>query len=139
MSDIYAADLMSKLSTVPALSNSAGMQVGGTASDPSMTKIPLPAAWVLLGNDAPVDNETGSVPVMQVLLIEYVVLVYVPYVSEADIINTQIPLLRSARASIHGTSVVPNGNKWKYKGQRLVLVNPDRLAYEQRYAIRVAM
>lgn len=138
MSDIFGQDLYTKLATVSALANSAGFAVGGKQSDPALTKIPLPAAWVLLGNDKPMDDETGLVPATQVLLVEYLVLVYVPYTSQSDLIGTQFPLLRSARTSIHATTA-PNGYRWKYMGQKLVLVNPDRLCFEQRYAIRAPL
>ncbi len=138
MSDAFSTDLYTKLTSVTALANAASFTAGGNAADPALTKIPLPAAWVLLSNDKPMDNETGVVPLTQVVLVEYTVLIYVQYTTQADLINTQIPLLRSARSAIHGTEG-PNRNRWKYMGQKLVLVNPDRLAYEQQYAIRIGM
>jgi len=136
MSDAFALDLYTKLATVAALANSAGFGVGGRPADPALTKIPLPAAWVLLGGDDPTDTEGGMVPAMQVLLVEYFVMLYVPYVSQDDLINVQFPLLRAARTAIHATDA-PNGGRWLYQGQRLAGTNPDRLCYRQRYAIRV--
>ena len=138
MSDIFGQDLFSKLITVPAIANFASFTAGGGASDPAMTKIPLPAAWVLLAGDMPVDKESGAVPITQILQIEYVVMVLLPYTSQSDILNTQIPLLRAIRKSIHGT-LAPNGFLWKYTGQKLAKLNPDRMGYEQRFVVRVGM
>ncbi len=139
MSDVFATDIYTKLATVSVLAASAGFALGGKAPDPAMTKIPLPAAWVLLGSDEATEPETvGLVARNQVLRVEYVVMIYVPYLSQTDLINTQFPLLRAARAAIHSTTA-PNGNRWSYKKQKLALVNVDRLAYEQRYVVRVGV
>lgn len=132
--DAFASDLMTKLGAVTGLS--IGMALGGRDPDPSMTKIPLPAAWVLLAEDKPNDPETALVPTSQMLLVDYVVMAYVPYISQSDLINTEFPLLRAIRTAIHSTNS-PNGNRWKYLGQRLVLANTDRLGYEQRYRVLV--
>lgn len=136
MSDIYAQDLLAKIGGIPALP--AGFAIGGRVIDPAMTQIPLPAAWILLGDDKPVDLEMGLVPLMQVTMISYIVMVYVPYTNQADLVNVQLPLLRTIRTAIHGTPS-PTVDRWKYEGQRLVLVNTDRLAYEQKYCIRAAL
>jgi hypothetical protein len=134
MSDLFATDIYTKLATVPALATAVGFAIGGRTSDPALTKIPLPAAWVLLMSDRATDPDTGTVMQTQVLLVEYAVLLYVPYNSQADLIATQFPLLRAARTAIHATTA-PNKYRWKYIGQKLTVVNPDRMCYEQRYAI----
>ncbi len=136
MSDVFASDLLTKLLAVPTMSG--GMAVGGKPPDPAMTKIPLPAAWVLLGEDKADDVETALVPQFQSLLITYIVMIYVPYLSQADLINTQLPLLRAARSAIHATQA-PNSVRWKYASQKLALVNVDRMAYEQRYLVRASI
>ncbi|OYV99040.1 MAG: hypothetical protein B7Z62_02055 [Deltaproteobacteria bacterium 37-65-8] len=138
MSDTFATDLVTKLETVTALATSSGMAVGGKAPDPALTKIPLPAAWVILGEDKADDIETGMIPTTQSVVITYIVMIYVPYLSQTDLINTQIPLMRAARSAIHATKA-PNGNRWKYNGQKLALINVDRMAYEQRYTVRASM
>ena len=138
MSDTFATDLYTKLATITAIANSAGFAVGGKQSDPALTKVPLPAAWVLLGNDKAVNVDGGMVQKTQIVQVEYVVMIYVPYTSQADLINNQFPLLRAARTAIHATDA-PNGNRWKYMQQRLALINPDRLCYEQRYDVLQAI
>lgn len=126
-----AQHLFDLLQTVPTLKS--GLAVGGRADDPAMTKIPLPSAWVLLHNDEP--EPAGAMnPAGQVVKNIFVVVVYVPYISQADLIATQLPLLESVMKVVRGQQA-PMGQKWRYEGQRLTLVNPDKLAYEQRYSV----
>ena len=139
MSDTFALDLHTKLATVSALAASAGFAVGGRTSDPALTKIPLPAAWILMMKDEATEQDSlAVVSAQQVLKIEYGVMIYVPYTSQTDLISTQFPLLRAVRTAIHATSA-PNGYRWKYKGQRLALINADRLCYEVRFEILVLL
>lgn len=129
-----AQHILGQVQTVPVLANSAGMAVGGRDIDPAMTKLQLPAAWVVLTQDRSNDPMTGVNPGGQTLLLFYSVLIYVPYTSQSDLITNQLPLLESVIKAVHGVQA-PHGHKWRYEGQRLVLVNPDRLGYEQRYSI----
>lgn len=129
-----AQDLLTQVQTVAALAEATGMAVGGRDIDPSMSKLPLPAAWVVLTQDRSNDPMTPVNMGGQTLLVTYSVLVYVPYTSQSDLITNQLPLLESVIKAVHG-HLTPTGHKWRYEGQRLVLVNPDRLGYEQRYSL----
>lgn len=129
-----AANLVGLIRSVPSLANSAGFAAGGKAPDPALTKIPLPAAWVLYIGDKPNEPSTGANPAGQTLTANFVVMLYIPYVSETDLETNQYPLLEAVIQSIRGQQA-PKGMKWHYEGQRLASVNPDRLSYEQRYSL----
>lgn len=129
-----AQNLLALVETVPALVKTSGLAVGGRATDPAMASIPLPSAWVILADDKPRDPETGSNPDGQVVITTYVVMVYVPYISQADLIANQLPLLESVMKAVRGKQST-SGQKWRYEGQKLTLINTDRLAYEQRFSV----
>lgn len=128
-----ASDLLNKIATVSALATSHGLTVGGGKIDPSETKIPLPSAWVLFAAEKEQDQELGMVLKTQTINGNYIVLIDVPFISQSDLISNQFPLLDAVRASIHGTNT-PRGFRWKFDGQRLLLINPDRMRYEQTYS-----
>ena len=80
---------------------------------------------------------TGAtlVPATQIMLGTWAVTIFVPYVDDTDMLATQYPLLEAVRDAIHATDA-PSGERWCYLGQKIALVYPDRLAYEQRYSVR---
>jgi hypothetical protein len=129
-----AQNLLALLETVPSLVNTSGLAVGGRAPDPAMSRIPLPSAWVILADDKPQDAETGSNPAGQAVHTTYVVMIYVPYINQSDLIANQLPLIESTVKAIRGQQST-SGTRWRYEGQKLALINPDRLAYEQRYSL----
>lgn len=129
-----AQNLLALVETVPAIANAAGLAVGGRASDPAMASIPLPSAWVILAEDKAHDPATGFNPAGQVVISTFVVMVYVPYVSQADLIANQLPLLESVVKAVRGQPSA-TGQKWRYEGQKLALINTDRLAYEMKFSV----
>lgn len=129
-----AKQLLALINAVPALNQRVGLRVGGGATDPAMLTLPLPAAWVLLTGDRPLDPAAAVNPRGQMVEITYSVMVYVANVSQSDLIDAQIPLLESVIVAVHGQQS-PSGHKWKYGGQRLVVVNTDKLGYEQRFTV----
>lgn len=129
MSDTFATDLYTKLAAIPALANSVGFAVGGKQSDPAMTKVPLPAAWLLLGRCTPIEKSKGMVARIQSCNCEYWVRVYIPYISQSDLINIENPLLELIRTTIHATNA-PNDNRWEFIDRSPpLLINPDRIGY----------
>lgn len=133
-------DLVTKVSSVASLENSTGAALGGKGTDPGLVKLPLPAAWVMYAKDD-VDEEPfghgrgpGSVPGREVVLATCSVLIYVPYTTQDNLLDVQFPLIESVITTIRGTKG-PSGHKWRYMGQKLALVYPDRLAYEQHYTL----
>jgi hypothetical protein len=68
------------------------------------------------------------------------VVIYVPYVSQDDLLTVQFPLLESVIAAVRDNgSEATSGNRWRYIGQKLAMVYPDRLAYEQHYTLDAFM
>ena len=135
-----AADLLSKVKTVPALATSAALSIGGRSADPGLVKIPLPASWVTLSKDASDEQSyehgppSGFVSDAGLLLATFAITTFIPYINDDDLLTTQFPLLESVITAIHATES-PSGFRWRYAGQRIALVYPDRLAYEQRYTV----
>lgn len=133
-----SAQLVTLIQGIPVLAKSTGLAAGGKAPDPALTKIPLPAAWVLYAGDKPNEPQTGFNASNQVLTANYVVMIYVAYISAADLEATQYPMIEAVIQAIRGQQA-PHGQRWRYEGQKLSVVNPDRLAYEQRYSVVVSI
>ena len=128
-------DLYGRLSAIPALASSIGLLVGGKAPDPGLAKMPLPAAWVL--SDAASnteDNRQSQVPLNVTSKLTYLVMLYVPYTSQQDLIANQFPLLELVINTVHGQTA-PSGQRWYWKDYKLVLVNPDRLGYRVSFVL----
>ena len=124
-----AADLYTKVQAIPALSASTGITLGGKAPDPGMTKIQLPAAWVLPDDGETVqDDRVGQLPRLANARLSYLVMLYLPYSSQSDLIANQFPLLEQVIATVNGTDA-KSGQRWLWRSYKLVLVNPDRLGY----------
>jgi hypothetical protein len=144
-----AEDLVARVTSVPALATSAGLALGGRGADPALTKIPLPAAWIMFGkdqvNEPPYGTSQsggfgGMVPQIENIQQVFSVVIYVPYISQDDLLTTQYPLLESVIAAVRGNGrPAPSGHRWRYIGQKLAMVYPDRLAYEQHYTIDAVM
>jgi hypothetical protein len=137
-----ASDLLDKVKTIGALTDSTALTIGGKPQDPDLTKIPLPAAWVVLRKeekDTTPYGHTDPSGVVDELTIAaiWTVTVMVPYATDADMLDVQFPLLESVRKAIHNTDS-PSGFKWSYMGQRIALVYTNRLAYEQTYHVNLA-
>lgn len=135
-----AADILAKVQTVSTLETQTGLSIGGRSADPGLLQIPLPAVWITLKADI-VDQrdythgpESGVITPSQAMMSTFCVTVFVPYVDDADLLATQYPLLEAVAAAVHGTEA-PSGYRWRYIGQQIALVYPDRLAYEQRYTV----
>jgi len=128
-----AKDLYDKVQAISALAASAGLAVGGKEGDPGMTKIPLPAAWILAHNGVttlpPTDGQVKQKTTAQLV---YVVMLHVAYISQSDLINNQLPLLQAIINKVHGTDS-PTGERWAFKDYLLTLVNTDRLGYRIQF------
>jgi hypothetical protein len=144
-----AEDLVARVTSVPALANSAGLALGGRGADPALTKIPLPAAWIMFGKDqvneppygtSQSGGSGGMVPMGENVQQVFSIVIYVPYLSQDDLLTVQFPLLEAVIAAVRGNGrAAPSGNRWRYIGQKLAMVYPDRLAYEQHYTLDAFM
>jgi hypothetical protein len=139
-----AQDILDKIRTVTALTDATGIALGGKGTDPGQQKLPLPSCWLMYGKDDPDElpfengRGPGIVPAQQVITITMVAMIYIQYTTQADMLAVQYPLLRSVIAAVHGQAAV-NRNRWRYVGQKLAFVYPDRIAYEQHYTLTVVM
>lgn len=129
-----AQHLLSMVQSVPLLAQKSGFAVGGQAPDPGLSKIPLPAAWVILSGDKCGDDDEKMRPAIEVVTLTFVVMLYVPYLGQSDLLANQFPLLEQVIQAVRGQKA-PSGHRWRYMGQQLALVNADKLAYEQRYTL----
>ncbi len=136
-----ASDLLAKVQSVGGWSTTPALSIGGKSGDPGLIKIPIPAAWVRLHQDMPdTPNEryergsdSGFVGPNQVMAV-YAVTIFLPYTDDANILTEQFPRLEAVINAVHATSA-PLAMQWRYAGQLLKLVYPDRLAYEQHYTV----
>ena len=119
---------------------SVGLVVGGKAPDPGLTKVPLPAAWLIHeGGKNTQDVVRPNLPVNATIQLHYAVMVYVPYTSQSDLIGTQYPLLEALIAGVHGQTSNVTGQRWYYAKHRLVLLNPDRLGFHVSFILDAAV
>jgi hypothetical protein len=135
-----ASDLAERLSAVPALSGRVGMSLGGRGSDPAMTKVPLPAAWLVLAKHTPVDPDTHPVhtPKSQMVAVGFTVLLFFPYAAQEELVSTWYPLLEDIIRAVRGEQT-PSGTTWRYGGSSLKVVAPDRLGYEVAFTAHVVI
>lgn len=130
-----ANDLYTKVQAIPALSASSGLAVGGQSPDPGMTKVPLPAAWILAHSAKTNIPANNPVPFRVANVdMSYLVMLYVPYLGQSDLINNQLPLLQSVIKAVHGTDA-PSGQRWRFDTYALGLVNTDRLGYKIQFVL----
>ncbi len=135
-----AQDIFTKVSSIPALANSTGLTVGGQAPDAGLTKVPLPAAWVLLSS---LTNEnTGLLanvpPTVANTVLQQTIMLHVPYISQSDLITNQLPLLEAVITAIQGTTIAGfslNSQRWNLHSLTLFAVNPDRLIYRLLFEV----
>lgn len=137
------ADLVARITALPALTNSASIFLGGHGADPGLIKVPLPAVWIIFAKDQPVEYHTASdapnmPPGIAVMLATFSVVTYLPYASQADLLAVQYPLLESMIKAINGQPS-PSGHRWRYTGEQLVMVYPDRIAYDQHYVVELIL
>jgi hypothetical protein len=135
-------DLLARVKTVPALSGSSSLTLGGKVDDATLQKILLPAAWVRFPKEVPDEQSythgsaSGVVHEAQPMLAFYSVVIFVQYTTDDDFANVQVPLLETVRDTVHAEQPdIPGVFAWRYAGSHIVRVFQDRLAYEQVYAV----
>lgn len=129
------SDLYTKLQAIPALATGVGLVIGGQEPDPGMTKVALPAAWVV--HDGAVNTQLITnpfPPTIPTVHMGYDVLLLVAYTSQQDLINNQLPLVEAVITAIHGT-VGPSGQRWYWKAHKLQRLNASRLGYRIQFVL----
>jgi hypothetical protein len=135
-----AADLLARVKSIASLTDRTSLSIGGRSADPGLVKVPLPAAWVTFGKDESDEHDynhgdtSGFIREAPLMLSTWPITIFIPYTTDDDLINVQFPLLESVISAVHAKDA-PSGLRWRFAGQRIALVYPDRLAYEQRYTL----
>ncbi len=124
-----ATDLLNKLKSVPAMGNRVGLAAAGGITDPNMSSVPLPAAWVMFETDSP----TYRSPSFADNDYTFTAAVMISYVNQNDLINIQLPTLEALARSVSGQESTDFAMRWQYQGAQLVDVFTDRLVYELRF------
>jgi hypothetical protein len=142
------SDLLNRVRSVPSLASSTSFAIGGKANDPAL-KIMVPPLCRLLLMNLYADEDprsTGSargggiVPATQMMLLDFRALIIVPYLDDNDILNVEFPLLEAVAKTVKATTAAtPSNHRWRFLGQKLSFVYPDRLGFEQRYTIDAAL
>lgn len=130
-----AQDLINKITSVPQFQNRVGAAVGGTESDPTMAKAPLPYSWVIFAGSKPeYDKQGGSKFRMERYY--FSALVGIAYgVSEQDLLNNQLPVLEAVAQAVAGTQGHKHADLWEYLGADNIKIYPDRMIYRLEFSI----
>ena len=135
MIDLCANDLYAKVQAIPAIAAATGLAVGGKSPDPGMTKMTLPAAWILFEQAQSTVDANSRLPSANLpALLSYAVMLYIPYIGQQDLITNQLPLVELVAKTVHGTDA-PTGQRWRFTTAKLVLVNPDRMGYRLTFLV----
>lgn len=115
-----------------------GLAVGAKSIDPTLQKVQTPAAWVVYIGDQNQSNlNEGECPAF--LRAEFIIKVFMDYTTEADLIANQYPLLTELINTINARQGPAGSKKWKYEGQTLDELTGNRIVFDQRYSIVVAL
>lgn len=130
-----ASDLVTQIKTVSALGNRVGLVVGGTEIDPINRNITLPAVWVIfVGDEAVSDTQFNK---SQSIKLNFVVKVLMDYSNESDLVDTQFTLLEDVIKAVRGGIPSVGAKNWRYNGQTLDEMTPERLVWDQSYSTQI--
>ena len=119
-----------------------GTNIGGMTPDPTLITLNPPACWVMFVGDAPKEDLSNAnmIPSIEVISFMFSAFIYLPSAKQGEMIITHFPLLKKIIQGVRGKQSLSNtGHRWAYVGQRLALINTNRLVYAQRYVITGAM
>ncbi len=125
-------DLIAKLNSVPELTNKVGAQLGGTDTDAAMVEAPVPFAWVLFNNAAPIDSQMHNGRKYAINQVEFVVMLAIEYGldTEEDFILNHLSLIDKAVGAVHASEEVTYAGLWEFTGVFLHATYPNRLIYQ---------
>lgn len=133
-------ELYSLITGVPEFANLTGLNLGGNEPDPTLTKLAPPACWVCFVGDTPKEPPGNIVPLTEVMIFAFIAYVYLPMSRQSVMLSEDLPKLIKIIQGVKGKqSTLNTGHRWCYAGQKLALVNTNRLVYAQRYTITGVM
>lgn len=133
-----AADLVTKIKTVASFGTApnqrVGLTVGGTQSDPLLSSVQMPAAWVIfVGDQVQELNDQGECgPYVR---FNFAVKVLVDNTSETSLTSINMPLLEEIISVVNAQTSIVGAKKWRYEGQSINEISGQRLVFEQRYSV----
>lgn len=117
-----------------------GTNLGGTEPDPTLATLTPPACWVSFIGDIQKEPPGSIVYSPEVMTFMFMAFVYLPMTKQSEMISTHLPLLTKIIQGVRGKdSNLNTGHRWAYAGQKLALVNTNRMVYAQRYTITGVM
>ena len=129
-------ELYDLIVAVPDFASITGTNLGGMEPDPTLLTLVPPACWVSFIGDVQKEPPGSIVPLTEVMTFLFMAFIYLPMAKQGDMIATHLPLLKKVIQGVKAhESVVNTGHRWAYAGQKLVLVNTNRMVYSQRYTI----
>lgn len=134
MIDDITSSLVTEITTVSALAGRVGTTLGGGEADPTLTAIPVPAAWVVFESaqdGSQGDGRSGADGKYQRLLLTYRVVVVLQYgEGEADM-KTQLQTLEDIATAVRGKNPLTFGaTPWSFQGMSLLAMETDRISYQ---------
>jgi len=133
-------ELYNLITAVPEFANITGTNLGGMQPDPTLIQLTPPACWVTFVGDESVEDRQESLPPQQeVMRFIFQAFIYLPMKKQQEMIQNWLPLLGKIIPGVRGQASTITGHRWVYSGQKLALVNTNRLVYAQRYTITGVM
>ncbi len=134
------SELYGLITSVAEFANITGTNLGGTEPDPTLVALTPPACWVSFIGDSPKEPPGRIVPLTETMSFMFMAFIYLPMAKQSDMIGTHLPLLQKVVQGVKGKESTANtGHRWAYAGQKLALVNTNRIVYAQRYSITGVM
>lgn len=133
-------ELYSLIVAVNEFADITGTNLGGSEPDPTLLTLTPPACWVSFVGDAQKEPGGNRPPTQEVLSFIFMAFIYLPMAKQSVMISTYLPLLAKVIKGVRGQESTQNtGHRWVYNGQKLALVNTNRMVYAQRYSITGVM
>lgn len=130
-------ELYNLIVAVPEFQLITGVSLGANEPDPTLLTLTPPACWVSFVGDQEEEQDGNIVIAPQPMVFMFVAFIYLPMAKQSELIAgaVHLPLLKKVMTGVHGEESANTGHRWSYKGQKLALVNPNRMVYAQRYSI----
>lgn len=129
--------LVTEIATVSALAGRVGTELGGGEADPTLTSIPVPAAWVVFESAQDTsqgDGRTGADGKYQRLLLTYRVILVLECGSGEVDHKTQLQTLEDVAAAVRGKNPLAYGaTPWAFQGMALLSRETDRMSYSLNF------
>jgi hypothetical protein len=131
------SELYGHIIAVPAFAQITGASLGQHTPDPTLITLTPPACWVSFVGDNQIEDTNNISPTPETILFMFVAFIYLPMGAQSAMFMNaaHLPLLGKIIPGVRGKESAITGHKWQYKGQKLALVNPNRMVYAQRYNV----